>query len=85
MVRGFEAFASWSSIDRLAGVDVPTLVFAGRHDVFTSWPQSYRIASCLPNAEVVVLEESGHFPWIQQPGEFFAAIRSWFAASAPHA
>jgi proline iminopeptidase len=75
MIRGFEVLAGWSSVDRLATVTVPTLVVAGRHDLFTSWPQSFRIANRLPDADVVVLEESGHFPWIEQPDEFFQAVR----------
>ncbi len=44
MARGFEILAGWSSVDRLATITCPTLLIAGRHDVFTSFPQSYRIA-----------------------------------------
>jgi proline iminopeptidase len=81
MVRGFEVLASWSSVDRLAGIVAPTLVLGGRHDVFTAWPQAHRIASRIPGAEVVVFEESGHFPWIEEPDRFFAVVRDWLAAS----
>ena len=77
MVRGFEILAGWSSVDRLATITCPTLLIAGRHDVFTSYPQSYRIARRMTDAEVVVLEESGHFPWIEQPAAFFGALAGW--------
>jgi pimeloyl-ACP methyl ester carboxylesterase len=77
MRRGFEVLASWSSVDRLGGVDVPTLVVAGRHDAMTAAPQSHRIAAGLPDAEVVVLEESAHFPWMEEPEVFFEAVRDW--------
>lgn len=77
MARGFEVLADWSSVDRLSTVDVPTLLVVGRHDAFTSWPQSERIASRLSDAEVVILEGSGHLPWLDQPDEFFAAIAGW--------
>jgi pimeloyl-ACP methyl ester carboxylesterase len=80
MRRGFEELANWSAVDRLHDVNVPTLLIAGRHDAFTAWPQSNRIAAHLPDAEVVVLERSGHFPWLEEPNEFFDAITSWLIA-----
>ncbi len=80
MRRGFEELASWSAVDRLPGVDVPTLVMAGRHDAFTSWPQADRIAARLPNAEVVVFERSGHFPWLEEPDTFFETTTAWLRA-----
>jgi proline iminopeptidase len=77
MRRGFEELAGWSSVDRLHEVDVPTLLIAGRHDALTAWPQSERIAARLPDSEVVILEESGHIPWLDEPDAFFAAVRDW--------
>lgn len=77
MVRGFQVLGSWSSVDRLAGVRAPTLVLAGRHDVFTAWPQAHRIGSRIPGAEVVVFEDSGHFPWIEEPERFFPLVEEW--------
>lgn len=77
MRRGFEELASWSAVDRLSSVDVPTLVIAGRHDAFTSWSQADRIAARLPHADVVVFERSGHFPWIEEPDSFFDTITNW--------
>lgn len=79
MARGFEVLAAWSSVDRLHEIDVPALVVAGRHDVFTSFPQAYRIAGRLPDAEVAIFEHSGHFPWIEEPDAFFATLREWAA------
>jgi proline iminopeptidase len=77
MVRGFEVLSTWSSYDRLPGITAPTLLLAGRHDVFTSFPQSHRIARRLPDAEVVVFDRSGHFPWIEEPERFFETVLGW--------
>lgn len=77
MARGFEELARWSAVDRLAEVEVPVLLVAGRHDGFTAWPQSERIAGRLPDAELVVLEHSGHLPWIDEPDRFFEVVRDW--------
>ena len=79
MVRGFEVLSTWSSVDRLGGVSCPTLVIAGRHDVFTSWPQAHRIGRRVPGATVEVLEHSGHFPWLDEPEVFFPLVLDWLA------
>ena len=79
MVRGFEVLSSWSSVDRLGDVSCPTLVIAGRHDVFTSWPQAQRIGRRVPGATVEVLEHSGHFPWLDEPDVFFPLTLDWLA------
>lgn len=79
MVRGFEVLAGWSAVDRLPAITVPTLLLVGAEDVFTSPPQSHRIAERTTNAEVVVVDDAGHFPWIQRPDVVFAAVEDWLA------
>ena len=80
MVRGFEVLASWSAVDRLHALDGATLVIVGRHDVFTSPPQARRIVSRVAGARLVELEDSGHFPWLDEPDRFFAAVIEWLEA-----
>lgn len=77
MRRGFQVLANWSSADRLDQIAVPTFVGNGRHDPVTSVPQATRIANRVPDAEVHVFEQSGHLPWIDEPGACFAALHAW--------
>jgi proline iminopeptidase len=77
MRRGFEELATWSSVDRLTEIRVPVLLVAGRHDAFTAWPQAERIAKRLDDADVAILENSAHFPWLDEPDAFFATITDW--------
>jgi proline iminopeptidase len=77
MVRCLQVLGGWSSIDRLGLITAPTLLVVGRHDVFTSFPQSYRIGRRIPDAEVVVMEDVGHFPWLEDPGTFFSLVGDW--------
>ena len=74
MARGFEVLGGWSSADRLGGITAPTLVLVGRHDVVTAWPQSFRIASRITGAKVVVFTDSGHFPWLEEADRFFPLV-----------
>ena len=77
MLRGFEVLAGWSSVDRLGDVRCPTLLVTGRHDAFSSFPQAHRIGRRIPGARVEIFEDSGHFPWLDQPGAFFTLVREW--------
>jgi proline iminopeptidase len=77
LVRGMGVLRSWSSVDRLGEIAAPTLVLVGRHDIPTSRQQSERIARRLPGAELVVFDDSGHFPWWEEPDRFFAVLEGW--------
>lgn len=68
---------TWSAIDRLDQVRAPTLVVVGRYDPVCSPPQSYRIARRIPGAEVAELDRSGHFPWLDEPEEFYRIVHAW--------
>jgi len=79
MLRGFMALSEWSAIDRLDQITCPTLIAAGRHDLFTSWPQSMRIARQMPHARLEIFEDSGHFPWLEEPNRFWPLLDAWLA------
>lgn len=81
MRRSMEVLAGWSAVDRLGAVASPVVLLVGRHDVFCSPPQSERIARRVPEAELVVFEESGHFPWLEEP-DFFAVVSTWLDRAA---
>lgn len=61
----------------LSDVTIPTLVTVGRHDWITPVEYSEVIADLLPNAELVVFEESGHSPNLDQQEEYLACVREF--------
>jgi proline iminopeptidase len=77
MSRVFDALGRWSAVDRLGDIGCPTLVLAGRHDVFCSPQQLTRIARRIPQADHVVFENSGHFMWLEEPDRFFPLVAEW--------
>jgi proline iminopeptidase len=77
MHRVFDALSRWSAVDRLGAIRCPTLVLAGRHDVFCSPEQLERIARRVPGATHVMFEHSGHFMWLEEPDAFFPLVRDW--------
>ena len=77
MVRSMQALAAWTAVDRLGAVTAPALLVGGRHDVFCPPEQLARMARRMPRAEVVLLEESAHLPWLDEPDRFFAMVEGW--------
>ncbi|MDA4892673.1 alpha/beta hydrolase [Streptomyces sp. MS2A] len=62
---------------RLGEIACPTLVVVGRHDWRTPIPASQDIADRIPGAELVVFEESGHSPQLEEPEKFQATVRDF--------
>jgi L-proline amide hydrolase len=59
----------WSVVDRLGGIDVPTLVVAGAHD--EARPEVWRpFVERIPDVSSHVFAESSHMPHVEEPEEF---------------
>ena len=77
----------WSSLgdydlrSDLAAVRCPTLVIHGRQDPIPL-ESSEAATRALPNARLVVLDESGHVPYVEAPDALFAAIRRFLDETA---
>ncbi|MFG6444187.1 alpha/beta fold hydrolase [Microbacterium sp. P06] len=62
---------------RLGQIACPTLVVVGRHDWRTPVPASQVIADGIPHAELVVFEQSGHSPQLEEPEKFQSTVRAF--------
>jgi len=65
---------------RLGEVRAPTLLAVGRHDPQMPPICSEELAASIPDARLVVLEKSGHYPFIEMPGAFWAEVRTFLDA-----
>lgn len=65
----------------LPRIAVPSLVLAGRHD-FIMPPDvtAEPLAAGLADAELVVFEDSGHFPFIEQNEALLRVVRRWLVS-----
>jgi len=66
----------------LKSLDVPTLLLWGRHDQFAPPERAHAIAAGAAHARVVVIEDCGHLPTLEQPTAATRAIREWVTLSA---
>jgi proline iminopeptidase len=65
---------------QLHAMAMPTLVIAGRHDWVTPVGESALITAGIPGSELIVFEESGHMPFIEEQAGFVAAVRRFIGA-----
>jgi proline iminopeptidase len=65
--------------DRLGRVSQPTLVLAGRHDRACSVAAAEAMANGIPNARLVVFENSGHMTFVEENEAYLAAVRDFLA------
>lgn len=65
-------------VPHLSKVNTPTLIVSGAHDWVTPVAEGgQRIHDQLPNSELVVFEQSGHYPFIEENERFFNILRDW--------
>lgn len=71
---------SFNTLEKLPNINTRTLVIAGRHDGITPADAgAARIADLLPNAALMIFENSGHYPFIEEEEAFFEALTGWLA------
>lgn len=69
----------FSAISGLSKVHAKTLVINGKTDGICSEAAARKVAEELGNrAELVLIEEAGHLPWLEQPEAFFPAVEKFF-------
>jgi proline iminopeptidase len=61
--------------DRLGEVTHPVLVLSGRHDRACAVGASQDMASRLPDAELVIFEDSAHMTFAEEQDAYLAAVR----------
>jgi len=72
-----------SYADRLAEVRAPTLILAGRHDPEAPLPCSEELMQGIPDARLVVFEQSGHSPFIEEASLFTQTVEAFLEETVP--
>lgn len=63
--------------DALCKINIPTLVIAGRHDFAITPEQELILHEGIKGSRFVVLEQSGHWPWLEEPEAFFTEVKNF--------
>ncbi len=79
-LQGFiNALPRFDLEEAIRQISVPTLIMVGRHDPQAPLANSERMAAAIPGSRLVIFEHSGHFPYIEEPDAFRAALRRFIA------
>lgn len=62
---------------KLAGFTFPTLVLTGRYDMNVAPLTAWRMQQAIPGAKIVFFEQSGHFPWFEEPTKYRAVVEQF--------
>jgi len=61
----------------LKDISVPTLVIVGRHDFITNVAMAEEMVRHIPNAQLEIFEDSGHYALVEEPEKFYRVIREF--------
>ncbi|WP_411967053.1 alpha/beta fold hydrolase [Haloferax sp. YSSS75] len=85
-IRPKEGRAEWHRIartvdytPRLGEISVPTLVLCGTHDPQFPPTASKQLAEGITDSRLVFFEQSGHYPFIEEPDAFWAEVARFLA------
>jgi proline iminopeptidase len=65
---------SFDTTQQLRDVTVPALIVVGDDDYICSPATAQRIHLSLRNSKLLLIEKSGHFPWLEQSKAFFEGV-----------
>jgi proline iminopeptidase len=77
----WESLGDFNLIERLREVRVPSIVIAGRDDPIPL--ASSREAASALGTDLLVLDECGHVPYVEQPVRLFAALDTFLDETNP--
>jgi proline iminopeptidase len=58
-------------------IRVPTLVIAGKYDIFSTGEMNRDLLHGITTSRLEVFQASGHFPFIEEPGAFHVAVEEF--------
>jgi pimeloyl-ACP methyl ester carboxylesterase len=73
-----------SALDRLGLAAFPILIVWGRQDHVFPVQHAERAAAVVPEAELLIIEDCGHFPQLEATSTFTHELLSWLARTEPH-
>jgi pimeloyl-ACP methyl ester carboxylesterase len=69
---------------QLAQIELPSLVLWGKQDYTTPLEKGELFAELMPNAELVVFEQSGHYPFIDETELFMSVLEKYIQQQTKH-
>ena len=78
----FASLGNWNWLPSLSRVPAPTLIIQGQLDPLPI-EDARRWAAAMPNARLLELKGVGHFPYVEAPEAFYAAVDQFLKGNWP--
>jgi pimeloyl-ACP methyl ester carboxylesterase len=74
-------------VEQLSDIEVPVLVTVGVHDPVTPLAAARELVDGLPSgsSHLEVMDDAGHFPWLDEPAAYRSQLERWLTARAASA
>ena len=82
--RGAALLGDYDVSGSLAGIEAPTLLLTGGRDFLTGMEAHEELRDGIPNTEVVVFDDGGHFPFLSDLTGFRSAVENWLGRQSQH-
>lgn len=69
-------------VSRLNTINIPTLILNGRYDIFCTAAQAQMMHQRINGSKLVIFENSGHFPWVEEPDLFFSSVTDFLSGKS---
>lgn len=73
-----EALLAFDGLSALAAITMPTLILGVEDDMIVPAFLQRELAAALPNAQLVMLNDGGHFYPVSRPGDFVSHVKTWW-------
>jgi pimeloyl-ACP methyl ester carboxylesterase len=80
-VDAFDALTDYPIRDRLGSIAVPTLVVWGEDDPLVPVRDAWEFGRLIPDARVVVYEDTGHVAMLERPAAFNALVEEFLSGA----
>ncbi|HSR54271.1 MAG TPA: alpha/beta hydrolase [Acidobacteriota bacterium] len=82
LIRYLKERQRWEErwVGALAGTDVPLRLIAGALDSISGRRMAVRYAEMVPSADVILLDDVGHYPQLEDPGSVLKHFRAFINA-----
>ena len=77
----FASLGDWDFLPMLSHLQTKALIVEGEQSITLGGTRAW--ASAMPNARLLLVPGAGHFPQVEQPALFFAAIEHFLSGSWP--
>jgi pimeloyl-ACP methyl ester carboxylesterase len=83
ILPAWSAMTNYDYRDRLGEVACPTLVIHGRNDVLVPVSDADEYGRLIPDARVVILDDTGHAPMLERPQRFNEELLRFIGVAVP--